>query len=101
MLTTNQALAQFGISPADFFDLMGLAIWPVRDEFKDEPCAGCTHFVQCDPEQAQFWGLYGVTPNGDHVHLYDYQTERDAFRAAGEVLTLNMGLFRRGISLNY
>lgn len=94
----DATLAAYGVSGPDFFEFHGLAIWPVRDEFKGQDGDG-TNFVQCAEDEAEYFGLYGVLEDGTCRHLYDFEDIWDAFRNAAALLPYHFGLCRKGIRI--
>lgn len=47
--------------------------WPVAEE---EPGSG--NMMQVEPENAEYWGVYGVNPDGTHQHIGDAIDEDSA-----------------------
>ncbi len=78
-----KSIEEMGIHQGDALTCLGVAIWPIAAL---PPSVEGTEYVQCEPEGADLWGLYAKQADGTHIHLRDYETERDAFRAATELL---------------
>lgn len=84
-----------GISSSfSWIDYWTVEIGPVRDEMKLDrlwrgtatpPNAG-THFVGCEPEEAELWSVYGRTREGDAMLIHDASTHEEALRVAAECM---------------
>lgn len=54
---------------------MKAVVFPVKDEGTED---SGTNFVQCSPEEAEYWGLYIEHEPGYQIHVWDFKNKKKA-----------------------
>ena len=75
-------------------DYDGLEIHPCHEQEEDD---GSTHIEQCEAEEAQFWSVYGHLKTGGIECFEDHPTEKEARKAAEQILAAYPHLNTYGI----
>ncbi len=74
----------------------GLEISPVR-EFKDA-ASNQTHCERCQPEEADFWSIFGHLTEGGAEYFEDFGCEEDARAFAAKLLKVYPHLNEFGLT---
>ena len=81
ILQQANALTPSWMKNIHFFD--GLEVHPVR-EYHENGYSWCE---QCEPEEAEFWSVYGHLKEGEVDCFEDFETEAEADAFAEKLLT--------------